>query len=170
MIEKERAAIFAEIEQALTDKGFQITEVEMDRPWGGFCLIDDSQSEQFAYMYFNGVDLKAFDPSTRITGKLLFVAPSKRLSWQYHLRRNEFWYIIRGDVGVVTSETDEEHEVQFLSSGHHIMIPAGTRHRLVGLDKWSIIAEIWQHTEPEHPSDEDDIIRLQDDYNRETSQ
>ena len=29
---------------------------------------------------------------------------------------------------------------------------------------WS--SEIWQHTDAKHPSDEDDIIRVQDDYGR----
>ena len=31
---------------------------------------------------------------------------------------------------------------------------------------FAVVAEIWQHTDPEHPSDEDDIIRLQDDFGR----
>jgi hypothetical protein len=29
-----------------------------------------------------------------------------------------------------------------------------------------VIAEIWQHTDANHPSDEDDIIRVQDDFGR----
>ena len=39
-------------------------------------------------------------------------------------------------------------------------------HRLVGLSNWGIIAEIWQHTDPEKPSDEEDIVRVQDDFGR----
>jgi mannose-6-phosphate isomerase len=42
----------------------------------------------------------------------------------------------------------------------------GERHRLLGLNEWGIIAEIWQHTDATDPSDEDDIVRLQDDYGR----
>jgi hypothetical protein len=42
----------------------------------------------------------------------------------------------------------------------------GERHRLVGLDAQAIIAEIWQHTDASHPSDEDDIVRVQDDFGR----
>jgi len=37
---------------------------------------------------------------------------------------------------------------------------------LIGLDSWSIVSEIWQDTDPEQPSDEDDIVRLQDDFGR----
>jgi len=42
----------------------------------------------------------------------------------------------------------------------------GERHRLIRLDSWGVVAEIWQHTDKEEPSDEDDIIRLQDDFGR----
>ena len=40
------------------------------------------------------------------------------------------------------------------------------RHRLIGLDGWGIVAEIWRHTDAENPSDEDDIVRVQDDFGR----
>ena len=30
-----------------------------------------------------------------------------------------------------------------------------------------VVAEFWQHTDAESPSNEDDIVRLQDDYARE---
>jgi hypothetical protein len=43
---------------------------------------------------------------------------------------------------------------------------AGERHRLVGLDQLGIVAELWQHLDPAHPSDEEDIVRLQDDFGR----
>jgi hypothetical protein len=47
-----------------------------------------------------------------------------------------------------------------------ITLAQGERHRLVGLDVQGVIAEIWQHTDANHPSDEDDIIRVQDDFGR----
>jgi len=37
---------------------------------------------------------------------------------------------------------------------------------LVGLDADAIIAEIWQHTDAANPSNEDDIVRVQDDFGR----
>jgi hypothetical protein len=36
----------------------------------------------------------------------------------------------------------------------------------VGLNEWGVLAEIWQHINPAHPSDEDDIVRVQDDFGR----
>ena len=41
----------------------------------------------------------------------------------------------------------------------------GVRHRLIGLDDYAVVAEIWQHTD-KIPSDEEDIIRVQDDFGR----
>ena len=62
--------------------------------------------------------------------------------------------------------TDEEKETQYLKTGDIIQLEQGERHRLIGLENWGIIAEIWRHTDPENPSDEDDIVRLQDDFGR----
>ena len=50
--------------------------------------------------------------------------------------------------------------------GELITLPTGMRHRLVGLDSWGVVTEIWQHTDATHPSDEADIVRLQDDFGR----
>jgi mannose-6-phosphate isomerase len=66
----------------------------------------------------------------------------------------------------VTSDTDEEHELQILNPGDVIRLNQGERHRLVGLDEWGVLAEIWQHTDANNPSDEDDIVRVQDDFGR----
>ena len=98
--------------------------------------------------------------------KILLVAPNKRLSWQYHHRRAEIWKCIGGKVGVVTSDTDEEKDLRFLSEGDSIKLYQGQRHRLVGTELWGIVAEVWLHTNSKHPSDESDIVRVQDDFGR----
>ncbi len=33
-------------------------------------------------------------------------------------------------------------------------------------EDWAVVAEIWQHTEKDNPSDEKDIVRINDDYGR----
>jgi mannose-6-phosphate isomerase len=96
----------------------------------------------------------------------LVVAPEKRLSWQYHHRRAEIWTVLSGDVGVVRSDTDIEGVLKQLNEGDQIKLHEGERHRLVGLEGWSVLAEIWQHTDAANPSDEDDIVRVQDDFGR----
>ena len=104
--------------------------------------------------------------SGKLSPKILVVAPQKRLSWQYHHRRAEIWKLIGGSAGVVISDTDEENEAQHLQIGDIVQLKQGERHRLIGLEGWGIVAEIWRHTDANNPSDEDDIVRLQDDFGR----
>jgi mannose-6-phosphate isomerase-like protein (cupin superfamily) len=103
----------------------------------------------------------------KLSPKILVVAPGKRLSWQYHHHRSEIWKLIAGQAGVVISESDEEKELKAIAMGAIVKLKVGERHRLVGLPGgWGAVAEIWQHTDPLNPSNEDDIVRLQDDFNR----
>lgn len=69
------------------------------------------------------------------------------------------------DSWVIRSNDDVEGDLIQYSKGEQIKLRQGERHRLVGLSDYAIIAEIWQHTS-EIPSDEDDIVRVQDDFNR----
>jgi mannose-6-phosphate isomerase len=163
---KERKAVFAEIETYLTGLNLTIVSSDFQRPWGGFFVIDETQAKQFANLFFPGIDLSTLRISGKLSPKILIVEPGKRLSWQYHHRRAEIWRTLSGTVGVVTSFTDEEADTKTLSPGQEIRLAQGQRHRLKGLAEWGVLAEIWQHTNAEHPSDENDIVRLQDDFGR----
>ncbi|MBF8962817.1 phosphoheptose isomerase [Pontibacter sp. FD36] len=161
-----KAALFAETEQQLKQQLFNISSQDQDRPWGGFFVIDEAQAQDFANTYFDNMSVDELKISGKLSPKILLVAPHKRLSWQYHHRRAEIWKVVKGTVGVVTSDTDEEGELKVLGTGDLITLRQGERHRLVGLDEWGVLAEIWQHTDAANPSNEDDIVRVQDDFGR----
>lgn len=97
---------------------------------------------------------------------ILLVKFEARFSWQYHHRRAETWRVVEGRVGIELSAIEEEGESEFFEPGEPIVLEKGKRHRLIGLEKWVMVAEFWQHTDPEYTSDEDDIVRVQDDYAR----
>ena len=158
--------IFTQITTDLTTGGFTIIKQDHTRPWGGFFVLDESQTPQFAATYFPTVELTTIQITQKLSPKILVVAPNKRLSWQYHHRRAEIWRVVSGVVGVATSDTDEQGEVKIYKPEDVIVLKQGERHRLVGLEEWGILAEIWQHTDVENPSDEDDIVRVQDDFGR----
>ena len=162
----EKSEIFASVEKYLTENGFTIAAKDFDRPWGGFFVIDESQAQKFQQVYFPGIDLSSLRISGKLSPKILMVQTDKRLSWQYHYRRAEIWKLVAGTAGVITSDTDKEGDLQTLKVGEIIRLKQGQRHRLVGLDGWGMIAEIWQHTDASKPSDEDDIVRVQDDFGR----
>jgi mannose-6-phosphate isomerase-like protein (cupin superfamily) len=162
----EKPEVLASVEKYLTDAGFKIAAKDFNRPWGGFFVLDESQAQKFGQLYFPNIDLSTLKISGKLSPKILMVQTDKRLSWQYHFRRAEIWKLVAGTAGVVTSETDDEGPVQKLQVGEIIRLKQGQRHRLIGLDGWGMIAEIWQHTDPAKPSDEDDIVRVQDDFGR----
>ena len=161
-----KPALFQEIATRLHQQGFRIAQEDQTRPWGGFFVIDEAQAQQFADTYFDGLPVEQLRISGKLSPKVLLVAPQQRLSWQYHHRRAEIWQVVQGPVGVATSPTDAQGEVASYAVGQRIVLQQGERHRLVGLDGWGVLAEIWQHTDAENPSDENDIVRVQDDFGR----
>jgi mannose-6-phosphate isomerase-like protein (cupin superfamily) len=162
-----KVEIMQEIENSIQSKGFLIVAKDFTRPWGGFFVIDENQAESFIAEFFPGYTKEQLTIGERLSPKFLVVAPNKRLSWQYHFRRAEIWRVVSGPVKVAISETDQETPGEVYQEGDVITLQQGTRHRLMGApDNFGIVAEIWQHTDTDNPSDEDDIIRLQDDFGR----
>jgi mannose-6-phosphate isomerase len=162
----DRNAVFGTVEKFMKDSGFTIVSQDFNRPWGGFFVLDESQAVKFGAMFFPGIEVASLKIGGKLSPKILMVQPDKRLSWQYHHRRAEIWKLVAGTAGVVISETDQESPVKKLTIGEVIRLNQGQRHRLVGLDGWGMVAEIWQHTDANNPSNEDDIVRLQDDFGR----
>jgi mannose-6-phosphate isomerase len=157
---------FINIENKIKSVGFTIISKDFTRPWGGFLVIDEIQAQEFSNKFFKGLDVNTLKVGGKLSPKILIVKPAARLSWQYHNRRAEIWQIYKGSVGIIRSDTDIENEMKVYSEGDQIILQQGERHRLIGLDDYCVVAEIWQHTDKDNPSDEDDIIRVQDDFGR----
>ena len=157
---------FKKIENEIKEKGFQIISKDFKRPWGGFLVINELQAQDFADTFFDGINIQILKIGGKLSPKILIVSPNSKLSWQYHHRRAEIWRVFKGNVGVSRSFDDIEKPVKILNEQDQIELKQGERHRLIGLDDYAVITEIWQHTDPNHPSDENDIVRISDDYGR----
>ncbi len=164
VLQKEQ--LFKKVQEDLEVQGFEILQMDLKRPWGGFFVINEEQAQKFSDTFFSGIAVDQLKISGKLSPKVLLVAPQTRLSWQYHHRRAEIWQVISGTVGVISSLTDQEGELKKYQPGDQIVLKQGERHRLVGLEDWGVIAEIWQHTDASNPSDESDIVRVQDDFGR----
>jgi hypothetical protein len=158
----EKQQIFERVRSLINEKGFTIINEDQTRPWGGFFVIDENQASAFIDCFFPGTPT----PSGLVSPKILLVEPNKKLSWQYHHRRSERWRLLEGRVGVVKSPTNTEGPLITLEKGDSITIGKEERHRLIGLDNWGVVAEIWVHADPSNPSNEEDIIRVSDDFGR----
>lgn len=164
-----KVQLSSEIISNLEKDGYTVDEVNTDKPWGAYIRLSGTDADQFIEQYFK--DLSPSDARLGIEGlelspKILIVTPGQRLSWQYHHRRAERWTFLTPG-GFHVSNTDDEGDLQRVNQGYTLQIQCGERHRLVSdNENYTIVAEIWQHVDKEHPSDEDDIVRLQDDYSR----
>jgi len=158
--------IFNKTFEILTSKKLKVVDKDIERPWGGFFVISEDNAQEFSNIYFNGLNTEEIKVSGKLSPKILIVAPNKRLSWQYHHRRSEIWKVVSGEIKVVTSHDDVERKEEILKEGDEIRLSKGERHRIIGLDEYAVVSEIWIHTDKDNPSDENDIVRVQDDFDR----
>ncbi len=107
------------------------------RPWGTFTVLDEGENYKV---------------------KRIEVLPGKRLSYQKHAQRAEHWMVVAGQARV----TLNDQEI-ILGVGETIDIPIGAAHRVENpQDEALVFIEIQRGGY----LGEDDIVRLQDDFNR----
>ncbi|THD42669.1 MAG: mannose-1-phosphate guanylyltransferase/mannose-6-phosphate isomerase [Bradyrhizobium sp.] len=101
---------------------------------------------------------QSIDSGARYQVKRIVVAPGQRLSLQKHFHRAEHWVVVKGTAQVTRGEAETTvHE------NESIFLPIGVIHRLVNPGK--IDLELIEVQTGSYLG-EDDIIRLEDVYNR----
>ena len=170
---------FARIMAEARGFGLEVEQVVNDRPWGGWVRFSRGSHEGFRDAYWRGFLsehwTRELDQCFRAAGeranapaldaKLLLVAPRERLSLQAHSRRSELWRVLEGPIVVVLGKGLEELSDREVRPGEVLRIPCGHLHRLTApASSWGVVAEFWHHEDPKDPSDEDDIIRYDNDY------
>lgn len=121
----------------LTNPDLAKNHLTVFRPWGSYTVLED------------GAHYKV---------KSIIVKPNKRLSLQKHKHRAEVWTVVKG-VATVTID-DKTFD---LKVNETCFIPQGSVHRLT--NRTTTEVEIIE-TQTGHSFDENDIIRLEDDFNR----
>jgi len=117
----------------------QVTEehLKAHRPWGSYQSIDMGERHQV---------------------KRIVVKPGGRLSLQKHHHRSEHWIVVRGAARVTVNEL-----VKIVHENESIYIPIGATHRMENPGK--IPLELIEVQTGSYLG-EDDIIRIEDDYQR----
>jgi mannose-1-phosphate guanylyltransferase / mannose-6-phosphate isomerase len=117
----------------------EVTEehLKVHRPWGSYQSIDMGERHQV---------------------KRIVVKPGGRLSLQKHHHRSEHWIVVRGAARVTVNEL-----VKTVHENESIYIPIGSVHRLENPGK--ILLELIEVQTGSYLG-EDDIIRIEDDYQR----
>ena len=88
--------------------------------------------------------------------KQLWVEPEMRISLQFHRYRTEDWIVVEGDGIITQNNLDTEASV-----GDKFFIGIEQRHRITGGKKGITIIEVQRGD-----CREEDIVRLEDDFNR----
>ena len=117
----------------------QVTEdhLKVHRPWGSYQSVDMGNRHQV---------------------KRIVVKPGGRLSLQKHHHRSEHWIVVHGTARVTVNEA-----VKIVHENESIYIPIGAVHRLENPGKISL--ELIEVQTGSYLG-EDDIIRIEDDYQR----
>ncbi len=110
------------------------------RPWGTYTVLEENRSYKI---------------------KRIEVLPGQRLSLQMHHHRSEHWIVVSGTAEVTSGENEF-----ILNLNESTFIPMGTLHRLTNPGRIPLCIIEVQSGEY---LGEDDIIRYQDDYDREAS-
>jgi mannose-6-phosphate isomerase-like protein (cupin superfamily) len=96
----------------------------------------------------------------RYVGKIICIDPGKRLSLQYHERKDESVLVTRGTLRLHLEDESGEMQIHDLEPGEHCRVRVGRRHRFEALDETVEVVEV---STPEL----DDVVRLEDDFARE---
>ena len=107
------------------------------RPWGRFYVLHD-------------------EPTYKL--KRIEVDPGGRLSYQLHYKRSEAWTMVEG-IGTITLEGETKDYI----AGDTILIPQGVKHRIENKGMGKVV---FIEVQTGIYFGEDDIVRIEDDYNR----
>lgn len=94
----------------------------------------------------------------RYAGKVLHINKGEALSLQYHERKDEYQYLVKGAVDIELGGPDEVLKKHRMQAGDTLHIRPGTRHRLTAVED----TDIFEVSTPEV----DDVVRLEDRYGR----
>lgn len=166
-----KTEVMRELVEAARNQGYEVVDIDMEKPWGAFVRFNTKNADDFIENFFPGLDpdeARLGVASLELSPKFLLVTPGARLSWQRHGRRAERWSYVTDGAYHKSMDPDDPGAVVAAKAGGTVQFNQGECHRLVGVPggRYTLVAEIWQHTDPLHPSDESDIERLQDDYKR----
>lgn len=71
-------------------------------------------------------DFLEFTKEAKTTVKILDIYPGEAISLQYHKLRDEFWYVIRGQIQAIVGDKKQNLEI-----GGHTYVKKGQKHRLI---------------------------------------
>ena len=94
----------------------------------------------------------------RYAGKVLHINKGEALSLQYHERKDEYQYVLKGAIDMELGGEDGQLTTHRMKAGDTLHITPGTRHRMTAVED----TDIFEVSTPEI----EDVVRLEDRYGR----
>jgi quercetin dioxygenase-like cupin family protein len=84
---------------------------------------------------------------TEYCGKLLFIEKDKKVSWHYHILKDETFYVQSGKILLKYSNEDDIEKASevILNKGDSFHIPRGLRHRMIGIEDTELFEFSTEH-------------------------
>ena len=95
----------------------------------------------------------------RYCGKVITIETGRRLSLQYHERKDEAILVTAGRLRLLLEDATGRDVVRELGAGESVHVPARRRHRYEAIER----VELIEVSTPEL----DDVVRIEDDFGRE---
>ncbi|MGC9324712.1 MAG: cupin domain-containing protein [Desulfomonilia bacterium] len=124
--------------EAVYEKAVSACARDEQRPWGFFQVLSDDRRDHKV--------------------KRITLWPGKRLSLQYHTRRQEHWVVITG-----TARVQVNDDIIELRGSQSVDVPQGALHRIENIGTEPLVVIEVQQGEY---FGEDDIVRIEDDFGR----
>ena len=121
------------------DTNLHHEHITVHRPWGTYTVLEESDKYKI---------------------KRIVVKPGKRLSLQKHFHRSEHWVVVSGTATVTVGK-----ETKIVRPNESTYIKAGEEHRLANEGKIPVVlieVQVGEYV------GEDDIVRIEDDFKRES--
>lgn len=82
-------------------------------------------------------------------GKLLFIQKDKKVSWHYHILKDETFYVQSGSIILLYSEQDDIESANkiILNKGDSFYVPRKLRHRMIALEDTELFEFSTEHFE-----------------------
>ena len=121
----------------MTEHPHHFTPVRVEKPWGHELL---------------------WASTDRYVGKILHINAGQLLSLQYHERKHESIYVLKGRMIFRYGEKPDALTERVMGEGEAQQVPTGLVHQFEALEECDVLEASTPHL--------DDVVRLQDRYGR----
>ena len=139
---KDSSDMAGKLSEVMGDRGFYEGEFRLHRPWGLELKIREDLISVFVNSFFEDGYLPPIIIEKPTGPRILAITNGKELPCQDNDNQHAFLRVLSGGLQVQKVVGEENEEITMADVGELIQIPQNVRKSLVGVAKWSLVAQI----------------------------